>query len=93
VQLAERFATQAGAMLGYAKQVEQLSQALHTRTDIGTAVGILMERYNIDQHRAFAFLTRSSQTRNIKVRVLAQQIIDGTFQSTAAEDQASQHWP
>jgi hypothetical protein len=93
VHLAELFASQGGALLGYAGQVEQLSAALHTRTDIGTAVGILMERYGIDQHRAFAFLVRNSQNRNIKVRVLARQLIDGTFKSTPAEDRESQHWP
>jgi hypothetical protein len=69
VQLAELFATQAGALLGYADQVEQLSVALHTRTDIGTAVGIFMERYHLDRHKAFAFLARCSQNRNIKVRI------------------------
>jgi hypothetical protein len=79
VQIAELFATQAGAMLGYAEQAEQLSEALHTRTDIGTAVGILMERYGMDRHQAFAYLSRQSQTRNVKVRVLAQHVIDGTF--------------
>jgi GAF domain-containing protein len=93
VQLAELFATQAGALLGYAEQVQNLSEALQTRTDIATAVGILMERYGIDRHRAFAFLSRNSQDRNIKVRVLAQQIIGGTFQSTPAEDRGSQDWP
>jgi len=93
VQFAELFATQAGALLGYAEQVEQLSEALHTRTDIGTAVGILMERYRIDRRRAFAFLVRNSQNRNIKVRFLAQQVIDGAFASTTGEDSASQDWP
>lgn len=78
VQFAELFAAQAGAILGYAEQVEHLSNALHTRTDIGTAVGILMERYGINRHQAFAFLTRNSQDRNIKVRVLAQHVIDDT---------------
>jgi hypothetical protein len=78
MQFAELFAAQAGAILGYAEQVEQLSNALHTRTDIGTAVGILMERYSINRHQAFAFLTRNSQDRNIKVRVLAQHVIDDT---------------
>ena len=82
VQFAELFATQAAALLGYAEQVEQLSEALHTRTDIGTAVGILMERYSMDRQQAFAFLSRTSQNRNIKVRVLAQRVIDDTFQST-----------
>jgi ANTAR domain/GAF domain len=90
VLIAELFATQTGSLLGYAEQVEQLSEALHTRTDIGTAVGILMERYNIDRHQAFAFLTRNSQTRNIKVRELAQHVIDGTFVSTRREDGESQ---
>jgi ANTAR domain/GAF domain len=79
VQFAELFATQAGALLGYAEQVEQLSDGLHTRTDIGTAVGIVMERYSIDRHQAFAFLVRNSQNKNIKLRVLAQRVIDGTF--------------
>lgn len=94
IDTAELFATQAGALLGYAGQVEQLSAALHTRTDIGTAVGILMERYDLDRHRAFGFLTRLSQDRNVKVRELAQQVIDGSF--SAGGDQQSRDpsdWP
>jgi GAF domain-containing protein len=93
VQIAELFATQAAAVLGYAEQVEQLTEAVHTRTDIGTALGILMERYRIDREQAFGFLARNSQTRNIKLRVLAQQVIDGTFQSSAREDKESRQWP
>ena len=93
VQLAELFATQAAALLQYAVQVEQLDEALHTRTDIGTAVGIVMERYRIDRKLAFAFLVRNSNNRNLKLRVLAQQVIDGTFESTPAEDSRSQRWP
>jgi GAF domain-containing protein len=93
VQLAELFASQAAALLDYAEQVQQLSWALHTRTDIGTAVGIVMERYRVDRNRAFAFLVRNSNNRNLKLRVLAQQIIDGTFESTPHEDGRSQGWP
>ena len=93
VQLADLFANQGGALLGYAEQVEQLSEALHTRTDIGIAVGILMERYGIDRHKAFAFLSRNSNNRNIKLRVLAQDVINGDFRSTSAEDCTSQRWP
>ena len=92
VQFAELFATHAAALLGYAEQVEQLSEALHTRTDIGTAVGILMERYSMDRQQAFAFLSRTSQNRNIKVRVLAQRVIDDTFQSTPPKDIESGEW-
>ena len=93
VHIAELFATHAGVLLGYAEQVEQLSEALHTRTDIGTAIGILMERYGLDRHQAFAYLTRHSQNRNVKIRVLAQHVIDGTFRSTPAEDRDSRNWP
>lgn len=93
VHLAELFASQAAAVLGFATQVDQLSEALRTRTDIATALGIVMERYGIDRDRAFAFLARSSQTRNIKIRVLAEQIIDGSFASTVTEDVVSQEWP
>jgi GAF domain-containing protein len=93
VQFAELFASQAAALLDYAVQVEQLSEALHTRTDIGTAVGILMERYDIDRNQAFAFLLRNSNDRNIKLRVLAQDVMDGRFESTASEDHDSHGWP
>ena len=55
VQFAELFATQAAALLDYAMQVEQLGEPLHSRTDIGTAVGIVMERYHIDRNQAFAY--------------------------------------
>jgi hypothetical protein len=92
VQVADLFADQGAALLGYAKQVEQLSQALHTRTDIGTAVGMLMERYSIDQDQAFAFLARTSQNRNLKIRALAQQVIQGTFQAAPTEDHNSPPW-
>jgi hypothetical protein len=93
VQFAELFATQAAAVLNYAEQVEQLSEALHTRTDIGTAIGILMERYGIGSEQAFAFLVRTSNTRNTKLRVLAKAIIDSTFESSPEEDRRSRQWP
>jgi hypothetical protein len=81
VELAELFATQAAALLEYAEQVDQLSEAVHSRTDIGIAVGILMERYTMDRNQAFSYLVRNSNDRNVKLRLLAKQVIDGTFES------------
>jgi hypothetical protein len=80
VAMAELFATQAGLLLGYAQQIDTLGDAVHTRQDIGTAIGIVMERYGIDRSRAFEFLTRVSSHRNIKIRVIAAEIIDGSFE-------------
>jgi AmiR/NasT family two-component response regulator len=80
-------------LLQYVEQVEQLSTALHTRTDIGTAVGIIMERYGIDRQRAFAFLVRTSNNRNVKLRAVALEVIAGTFGSTPEEDTRSLQWP
>jgi hypothetical protein len=93
IHFAELFGTQAALVLSFAKQVEHLSEALHTRTDIGTAVGIVMERYSISREQAFAFLIRNSNDRNVKVRTLALDVINGTFQSTPDEDSRSQQWP
>jgi GAF domain-containing protein len=76
VHFAELFATQAGILLGYAEQVEQLGEALHTRTDIGIAIGIIMATHNLDRHAAFGRLVQQSQHRNVKVRTLAQRIIE-----------------
>jgi len=43
---------------------------------IGQAVGILMERHKLSEARAFQFLARASQTSNIKIRDLAQELVD-----------------
>ncbi|NHA00254.1 ANTAR domain-containing protein [Nocardioides sp. W3-2-3] len=37
-----------------------------SRQAIGTAVGIIMERYRISETRAFQFLVRASSTSNVK---------------------------
>jgi AmiR/NasT family two-component response regulator len=55
--------------------VDNLEEAVRTRTTIGQAVGIVMERYRLDDERAFAFLARLSQQRNVKLRVVAEEII------------------
>ena len=52
-----------------------------------------MERYGINRDQAFGFLVRNSNDRNVKLRMLAQQVVDGTFESTPHEDSRSQAWP
>jgi GAF domain-containing protein len=69
------FSHQAAVALAYSIEVKTLREAVQTRTRIGQAVGIVMERYKMPEQQAFAFLTRLSQTRNVKVRHIADQII------------------
>jgi AmiR/NasT family two-component response regulator len=78
VHAAELFAVHASIALGHAQQEHQLNQALSSRKVIGQAVGILMERYQIDQDRAFHFLMRVSSTSNIKLRDVAHELVTTT---------------
>jgi hypothetical protein len=76
--LAELFAHQAAMALDYARHIDQLQQAVRSRGLIGQAVGIVMERFGLDEAHAFAFLTRLSQEENIKLRVIAERLIEQT---------------
>jgi AmiR/NasT family two-component response regulator len=77
--------------IAYAYEVSSLSEALETRSTIGKAMGIVMERYQLSDERAFAFLTRLSQHRNVKLRLVAEELVSELAQnadmaeSTAAE--------
>ena len=53
-----------------------LNAALSTRETIGEALGILMERERITADQAFDILRRASQHLNIKLRDVAQNLID-----------------
>jgi GAF domain-containing protein len=74
--LAGLFAAHSAVALGHAQERATLTEALQTRKIIGQAIGILMERYTINEDRAFAFLVRASSHANIKLRVVAQQLVD-----------------
>jgi GAF domain-containing protein len=58
------------------RQREQLEQALVHRTVIGQATGILIERFGLEPEVAFAALSRVSQTRNLKLYALAEQLVE-----------------
>jgi hypothetical protein len=75
------FAHQAAVALAYSFEIQTLKEALATRTRIGQAVGVVMERYKVPEQQAFAFLTRLSQNRNVKLRVIADELIAATSSS------------
>jgi GAF domain-containing protein len=76
VHVAEVFAVHAAAALGRARQELHLRRAIDSRHLVGMAQGILMERFGLDEPGAFAVLRRYSQERNVKLRVVAEQLIE-----------------
>jgi GAF domain-containing protein len=85
--LAELFAAHAAIALGHARQVESLNEALQTRSVIGQAMGILMQRYTLDPDAAFGLLVRTSSHANVKLRDIADQMVAEAV-SKAAENRA-----
>jgi transcriptional regulator with GAF, ATPase, and Fis domain len=69
-------ASHAAVALASARSHAQLAQALESRSDIGEALGILMERYKVSEAEAFAVLRRSSQDHNIKLRDIARRVTE-----------------
>lgn len=77
VRLATMFADHAAVALGYASQVDGFSQALRGQKVIGSAIGILMDRYEVGEDRAVALLVRAATSGNSHLRDIAQQVVDG----------------
>lgn len=77
------FATLSGLALSGAhshededRRADNLNKALATRELIGQAQGILMERERITSDQAFDILRRASQHLNIRLREVAQDLVD-----------------
>ena len=75
VAFANIFARHAALALAGSMNEAQLNTALDTRGLIGQAQGILMERYDLDEARAFEVLRRYSQDHNVKLRQVAEHLI------------------
>ena len=58
------------------RRVDNLHAALSSREIIGQAQGILMERERISADQAFDILRRASQYLNVKLREVAQTLVD-----------------
>jgi len=74
-QLAELFATHAGIALGHARRIENLNAALENRRVIGLAIGMIMQRLDLDEDTAFSYLTRVSSSSETKLRDVAADIV------------------
>jgi len=81
--IADLFAAHAALALMRTRQAEHLNEALHSRKVIGQAIGIVMQRYELDEEAAFAYLLRASSHGNVKLREVAEQLVADTSQAYA----------
>jgi GAF domain-containing protein len=68
-------ATFAAVAVADAQQQEHLRAGLVSRDLIGQAKGVLMERYRIDERKAFALLVRLSQDNNRRLIDIADRVV------------------
>jgi GAF domain-containing protein len=72
---ARHLASHAAIAIASAHERATLREAITSRTVIGQAEGIIMERFAVDADQAFAVLVRYSQHRNVKLALVAQEIV------------------
>ncbi|MFP5252830.1 MAG: GAF and ANTAR domain-containing protein [Actinomycetes bacterium] len=77
-ELGDLFVHEAVTAIDYAREIEDVKAAARARLDVGQAVGITMERYELTDERAFALLVRTSEHRGVSVHLVAQEILAAT---------------
>jgi transcriptional regulator with GAF, ATPase, and Fis domain len=73
--IAEVLGRHASIALATARHEASLWQAIDTRKLIGQAQGLLMERFDLDDKRAFEVLVRYSQNTNTKLNEVARTLV------------------
>ena len=86
-ELEDLFLHEAVTAIGYAREADNVKIAARARLDVGQAVGVTMERYELTEERAFALLVRTSEHRGVTVHLVAQEIL------AAAEEQGESSDP
>lgn len=74
--LARMLATHSAVALRHAQERASLANPYESRRVIEEAVGILMERHEMNADRAFAFLVRASSHTDTELRAVAQELVD-----------------
>lgn len=73
-------AAHAAVALSTAQERKRLTVALENRDLIGQAKGMLMGRAGVSDDEAFAALRAASQRLNLKLRVVAEQVVSGAVE-------------
>ncbi|MCH1868736.1 GAF and ANTAR domain-containing protein [Nocardioides sp. CFH 31398] len=79
VTQAALFSVHAATALASAHEISGLQTAITSRHLIGMAQGVLMERHGLTAAQSFSFLQRLSSTTNVKLREVAEQVLDGSL--------------
>jgi response regulator NasT len=66
-------------------EVNSTKEQLETRRLVDRARGVLMDRYGMAEADAFSFIQKTAMRMRAKMRVVAQQILDGAVSPPAAE--------
>ncbi|QIM22303.1 GAF and ANTAR domain-containing protein [Phycicoccus sp. HDW14] len=74
------------ALDGMRRLAGQLEQAMASRAVIEQAKGVIMALRGIPEHDAFQVLRKTSQDRNVKVRVLAEEVVRGVRTGSVETD-------
>lgn len=89
VKTAQSYAAQAARALELAVRiathsdtVSNLKAAMESRTSIDVAVGIIMAQNHCSQEDAVAVLTRASNGQNVKIRTLAERVVESLSDKT-----------
>jgi GAF domain-containing protein len=75
-EIAHILARHASVAVATARNDETMSAAVDARMVVGQAMGILLERHDLNAYQAFNVLRRYSQDSNTKLRDVAQHLID-----------------
>jgi hypothetical protein len=84
-EIAEAIADHASLALKAALERDNLTRAMAARHRVGLAQGILMVRHQLTADQAFALLKRESQNTHVKIRAIAQTVIQTGDLPAAAE--------
>lgn len=93
VQHGQAIAAMSAVALARSINDEQLAGAIETRTVIGQAIGMVMERYDLDEERAFSVLRRISSHENVKLRDVAAQLVATRRLPRACADESADPAP
>ena len=73
--LTDLFAHHSATALAYAAEYDDRETTVAERRAVGQALGIMMERYQLSEAKAYALLQRTAEHRAVSVRLVAQELV------------------